>query len=109
MDPAPTRNTWRNLLPEALRIIDSLRGNGYGTLDFRLGEGTVLMFRFDHRVSKDIDMFIDDAQALGYLSPRLNDAAGMGLLEYQEQANALKFILPLGGRCQVDGRGAVEG
>lgn len=42
-------------------------------------------------------MFIHDAQALSCLSPRLNDAAGMGLLEYQEQANALKFILPLDG------------
>jgi hypothetical protein len=84
------------LLPEAPRIIDSLQGNGYGTLDFRLGGGMVLIFRFDHRVSKDIDVFIHDAQALGFLSPHLNDVAGMGLLEYQEQANALKFILPLG-------------
>lgn len=96
MDPAPTRDTWRSLLPEALRIIDSLQGNGYGALDFRLGGGTVLMFRFDHRVSKDIDVFIHDAQALAYLSPRLNDAAGEGLLDYQEQANAIKFLLPLG-------------
>ena len=76
MDAPPTRDTWRGLLLRALRIIDSLQGNGYGTLDFRLGGGTVLMFRFDHRVSKDIGVFIDDAQALAYLSPRLNDAAG---------------------------------
>ena len=30
------------------------------------------------------------------MSPRLNDAAGQGILDYQEQANAIKFVLPLG-------------
>ena len=75
MDAAPTRDTWRGLLLQALRIIDSLQGNGYRTLDFRLGGGTVLMFRFGHRVSKDIDVFIDDAQALAYLSPRPGQAS----------------------------------
>ena len=47
------------------------------------------MLRFGHRVSKAIDVFIGDAQALACLSPRLNDRP--------EQANALELILPLGG------------
>lgn len=93
---APTPDTWRGLLPAALRIVESLRDNGYGPLDMRMGGGTVLMLRFGHRVSKDIDLFIHDARALAYLSPRLNEAAGHGGLEYQEQANAIKFLLPLG-------------
>ena len=93
---APDQDTWRKLLPTALRIVGSLRDNGYGPLDIRMGGGTVLMFRWGHRVSRDIDLFIHDAQALAYLSPRLNDAAGQDVLEYQEQANAIKFRLPLG-------------
>lgn len=93
---APTPDTWRGLLPAALRIVEGLRDNGYGPLDMRMGGGTVLMFRFGHRVSKDIDLFIHDAQALACLSPRLNEAAGHGVLEYREQANAIKFLLPLG-------------
>lgn len=74
--PRPTsgKHTWKVLFKSALRIIDSLEGNGYGKLDFRLGGGTVLMFRFDHRVSKDIDIFTHDAQALSYLSPIWNMA-----------------------------------
>lgn len=55
MTGTPDKDTWRTLLASAPRIVDSLRTNGYGDLDFRLGGGTVLMFRFDHRVSKDID------------------------------------------------------
>ena len=93
----PDPDTWRSLLPVALRLVESLQDNGYGPLDFRMGGGTVLMFRWGHRVSKDIDLFIHDAQALAYMCPRLNDAAGQGIRGYQEQANAIKFLLPSGG------------
>ena len=63
----PDRKTWRALMRVALQVIDSINGS-YGALDFRLGGGTVLMFRFDHRISKDIDVFIHDAQALSYIT-----------------------------------------
>jgi len=96
MTQLPDRDTWRKLIGPALRIVDSLRHNGYGELDFRLGGGTVLMFRFDHRISKDIDLFTNDAKALSFISPRLNDVAAYGILDYQEQANALKLLLPDG-------------
>lgn len=90
---APDRETWRRLIGPALRVIDSLQHSGYGELDFRLGGGTVLMFRFDHRVSKDIDIFFHDAQALTWLTPRLNQVAEGLTTRYQEQANALKLSL----------------
>jgi hypothetical protein len=89
-------NTWRKLINPALRVIDSLRKAGYGDLDFRMGGGTVLMFRFNHRISKDIDIFTYDAQALTYLSPRLNEVAEHESLGYEEQANAVKLLLPDG-------------
>lgn len=92
----PDRNTWKQLIGPALRIIDSLEDAGYGKLDFRLGGGTVLMFRFDHRISKDIDIFTHDAQALSWLTPRLNHIAEAVTPNYQEQANALKLTLPFG-------------
>jgi hypothetical protein len=87
------KDTWRSLIVPALRVVDSLRDNGYGKLDFRLGGGTVLMFRFDHRISKDIDIFTYDAQALSFISPRLNDIAAREALDYEEQANAVKLVL----------------
>ena len=91
----PDRDTWRGLMRVALRVIDSIRPT-YGPLDFRLGGGTVLMFRFDHRISKDIDIFMHDAQALSYLTPRLNEAVEKIVDEYQEHANFVKLNLPDG-------------
>lgn len=86
-------HTWRKLMAPALRVVDSLRDNGYGDLDFRLGGGTVLMFRFGHRISKDIDIFTYDAQALSYLSPRLNEVAERESQGYEEQPNTVKLLL----------------
>ncbi len=94
--PVLDRESWRALLRPALRVVDSLVHNGYGRLDFRLGGGTVLMFRFDHRISKDIDIFTYDAQALSYLSPRLNDQAAAETVNYEEHANMVKLLLTTG-------------
>ena len=90
------RDTWRLLLAPALTVIDSLQTNGYGALDFRLGGGTVLMFRFDHRISKDVDVFTYDAQALSYISPRLNEVSEGIARMYEEHANVVKLLLAQG-------------
>ncbi|MCJ2081169.1 nucleotidyl transferase AbiEii/AbiGii toxin family protein [Methylobacterium sp. J-090] len=90
------RETWRRLMRSALTIVDSLKDNGYGELDFRFGGGTVLMLRFDHRISKDIDLFFNDAQALNYLSPRLNDTAARISQDYNESANTIKIVSTIG-------------
>ena len=93
---AADANTWSTLLSPALRLIDSLDAAGYGRLDFRLGGGTALMFALQHRISKDIDIFFDDAQALGFLSPRLNETAAALARDYAEQGNSLKLVLDAG-------------
>jgi hypothetical protein len=54
------------------------------------------MFRFRHRLSKDIDFFGYDAQWLPLLSPRLNEVAASMATSYSEQANTVKIILPRG-------------
>jgi Nucleotidyl transferase AbiEii toxin, Type IV TA system len=61
-----------------------------------LGGGTVLMMRLRHRLSKDIDLFLHDAQWLGLLTPRLNDGVAALTANYSEQANSLKLVLPGG-------------
>ena len=93
---AADANTWSTLLSPALRLIDGLGAAGYGRLDFRLGGGTALMFALQHRISKDIDIFFDDAQALGFLSPRLNGTAAALGRDYAEQGNSLKLVLDAG-------------
>ncbi len=64
---------WEILFRRALEIIDSVAASGARFDDWSFGGGTVLMRRYRHRVSKDVDFFVPDPQYLGYVSPRLND------------------------------------
>lgn len=66
---------WQQLLPHALRILEDIKAHGTNELFWTLGGGTVLMFRYAHRLSKDIDIFVPDPQYLGFVTPRLSDVA----------------------------------
>jgi hypothetical protein len=92
----PTGQTWSQILIAAYRLFDDLKSKGFPDPPFSLGGGTVLMFRFRHRLSKDIDFFGYDAQWLPLLSPRLNETAAAMATDYVEQANAVKLVLPQG-------------
>ena len=63
------------LFQRALALIDSVAKSGTVFEPWSFGGGTVLMRKFRHRFSKDIDIFVPDPQYLGHVSPRLNDAA----------------------------------
>lgn len=64
------------LFPRALALIDEIsRYGGIKDPFWTLGGGTVLMFRYHHRLSKDIDIFVPDPQYLGFVTPRLSDTA----------------------------------
>ncbi|HXT09332.1 MAG TPA: nucleotidyl transferase AbiEii/AbiGii toxin family protein [Roseiarcus sp.] len=89
-------NSWKPLLSEALTMLDELREQGLGVPGVVFGGGTVLMMRLRHRLSKDIDLFLHDAQWLGLLTPRLNDRVATRIADYSEQANSLKLVLPGG-------------
>jgi hypothetical protein len=54
------------------------------------------MLRYQHRLSKDIDIFVPDPQYLGYVSPRLSDVAESVSQDYVEGPGFLKILLPLG-------------
>ena len=55
-----------------------------------IGGGTVLASYYNHRLSKDIDVFINDAQFLTELSPRFNDATD-SVLDYDEMSNYISL------------------
>ena len=67
--------TWETLFQRALVLIDSVGKSGAVFEPWSFGGGTVLMRKYSHRFSKDIDIFVPDPQYLGYVTPRLNDAA----------------------------------
>jgi predicted nucleotidyltransferase component of viral defense system len=88
--------SWETLFERALQIIDSAGEENVPPERWSFGGGTVLMRRYRHRFSKDIDIFVPDPQYLGYVSPRLNDAAEGLVSQYNEQANFLKLYFPEG-------------
>ena len=77
---------WESLFPRALMLIDDISKYG-GIADpfWTFGGGTVLMFRYCHRLSKDIDIFVPDPQYLGFVTPRLSDTAADLTEDYTEQ------------------------
>jgi hypothetical protein len=88
--------SWEGLLGSAFAILDGLREAGLGSPDVVLGGGTVLMMRLRHRLSRDLDLFLHDAQWLARLTPRLNDRVAKMVRDYSEQANSLKLVMAEG-------------
>jgi Nucleotidyl transferase AbiEii toxin, Type IV TA system len=65
--------SWRLLLSRTIIGLEQLEQQGQAVPDWILGGGTALMLHSDHRLSKDIDAFIDDPQYLGIMSPDITD------------------------------------
>ena len=86
---------WRELFPPALALMVHLEHQAPGT-QWTFGGGTVLMLRIGHRMSKDIDLFVPDPQALGWVNPRLSEAAEGVSTDYEENAEWIKLFLPAG-------------
>lgn len=64
---------WRELLAEALDILRQAEVRFQRPIHWTLGGGTALMLHVDHRESYDIDLFIDDPQALPFLNPIIQE------------------------------------
>ncbi len=84
---------WEHLFDSAMKQI--------GAADIPLelwtfGGGTSLMHKFNHRDSKDIDIFVSSPQLLTHLSPRLNDAIDHEVGRYDEQSNFVRIYLDSG-------------
>jgi hypothetical protein len=85
IDSLPS-GAWESLFPRALALIDEIsKYGGIANPFWTLGGGTVLMFRYSHRLSKDIDIFVPDPQYLGFVTPRLSDTAADLTEDYTEQ------------------------
>ena len=91
-----TTETWKVLFGHALTLIDDVLQHGTKDLYWTFGGGTVLMLRHNHRFSKDIDIFVPDPQALGFVTPRLSSHAETLTSDYTEAGNFVKLFLPEG-------------
>ena len=58
MTPAVLANgAWEGLFTHAMRLIDDIAAHGVENPFWTFGGGTVLMLRYGHRRSKDVDIF----------------------------------------------------
>jgi predicted nucleotidyltransferase component of viral defense system len=87
---------WEILFEKVLKVIDSGDPAVFRPENWSFGGGTVLMRRYRHRLSKDIDIFVPDPQYLRYLSPRLNDTVDALISDHVEQATFLRLYFKEG-------------
>jgi hypothetical protein len=60
---------WRRLFSIATSIIGQVNRTHPVIDEWSFGGGTAMMLQIDHRDSHDVDIFLPDAQLLGYLDP----------------------------------------
>ncbi|MFM0265480.1 nucleotidyl transferase AbiEii/AbiGii toxin family protein [Paraburkholderia sediminicola] len=95
--PAPLPDgPWQSLLGHALTLIAEITEHGTANPFWTFGGGTVLMLRYGHRLSKDVDIFVPNPQYLGYVNPRISNAASDITTDYEEHAQFVKLLLPEG-------------
>jgi predicted nucleotidyltransferase component of viral defense system len=86
---------WSTLWPHAMVLMSHLEKVTVNP-PWTFGGGTVLMLRYDHRFSKDIDLFVPHPQYLGYVNPRLGGPAEELTGEYEENAQFIKLQFAAG-------------
>jgi hypothetical protein len=81
--PAPSRGAasttgsgqseWPKLFREACSLIRQVNSEHAIIDHWTFGGGTAMMLQINHRESRDVDIFLDDPQLLGFLDPRTHD------------------------------------
>lgn len=84
---------WQKLLARAAEILD---GVGIPPEEWTFGGGTALAYWLQHRLSRDVDIFLTDAQYLLLVTPRLNSNAARGMVDYEESSVSVKIVFPQG-------------
>jgi hypothetical protein len=85
-------SNWRRLLDRTLQGLSELERKGQSVPEWVLGGGTALMILADHRLSRDIDAFIDDPQYLALLSPETTDVWNCSAWDRAAHYLKLKFV-----------------
>ena len=67
--------SWQALLDYAIELLEEPRFVE-SRIECSLGAATILFLHYAHRESRDIDIFLHDAQALPHLSSRHASSAG---------------------------------
>ena len=82
---------WKILETRAQLLVEDARRHGGDSFQPVLGGGTRLMLALNHRISDDVDLFVDSPGWLAYISPRLNDMFENELAGYNEDNAHVKL------------------
>ncbi|WP_175577054.1 nucleotidyl transferase AbiEii/AbiGii toxin family protein [Desulfovibrio sp. DV] len=81
-------NSWKDLLLSAIPALNELPKE----LEWELGGGTALMLSINHRLSKDVDIFFENARALKLLAPSTNERTRRICDEWQQPGHYIKLV-----------------
>ena len=81
-------NSWKDLLFSAIPALNELPKE----LEWDLGGGTALMLSINHRLSKDVDIFFENARALKLLAPSTNEQTKRICDEWQQPGHYIKLV-----------------
>ncbi|MTK63551.1 MAG: nucleotidyl transferase AbiEii/AbiGii toxin family protein, partial [Methanobacterium sp.] len=89
----PHNDPWKSLLRPVYAVIDEVVKEHGVEFPIQIGGGSMLLRRYRHRKSKDLDLFVLDVRLARWCSPRFSDTAADLFPDYGEDAVATKLIL----------------
>ncbi|MCC6777981.1 MAG: hypothetical protein IT537_15315 [Hyphomicrobiales bacterium] len=92
VDDGPHNDAWKALLAPCFRVVDEVIRERKVHFPIRIGGGSMLLRRYKHRKSRDLDLLVTDVQLVRWCSPRFNDTAADIFPDYGEEAAAVKLI-----------------
>lgn len=95
----PHNDPWKSLLPYCFAVVDEVIREHKVDFPIQIGGGSMLLRRYGHRKSKDLDLFVSDTRLVHWCSPRVNETAADLFVDYGEEATAVKLVM---GMQEVD-------
>ena len=92
VDDGPHNDAWKALLLPCFRVIDEVVRERKVEFPIRIGGGSMLLRRYRHRNSRDLHLFVTDAQLVRWCSPHFNETAADLFPDYGEEAAAVKLV-----------------
>jgi hypothetical protein len=88
----PHNDPWKSLLSFCFAVVDAVVRDHKVDFPIEIGGDSMLLRRYRHRRSKDLDLFVSDVRLARWCSPRFNETAADLFVDYGEEATAVKLI-----------------
>lgn len=89
----PHNDAWKFLLRCGFEVVDEVIREHDLPFPIQIGGGSMLLRRYGHRKSKDLDLFVTDARLVKWCSPRFNETAAELFADYGEDGVTTKLII----------------